>query len=147
MTDTFTITRTLAAPRELVYETITTPEHFGVWFGTAAVEVPQSTLSMDVRVGGRWKADMHLPGGQVIHWAGEYVELDPPARVVLTMTDAPDQYDGAPVSFDLVEVESGTQLTITQQRGDFGDEQVQATIAGYNAFVDSMAEILERLQA
>ena len=43
MTDYFTITRTLQAPRELVFEAITTPEHFAVWFGTAAVDVPQDT--------------------------------------------------------------------------------------------------------
>ena len=46
MADYFTIVRELTAPRELVFETLTAPEHFAVWFGTAAVEVPQDrTLS------------------------------------------------------------------------------------------------------
>ena len=48
MADYFTITRDLAAPRELVFDAITKPEHFAVWFGTAAVEVP-TELALDGR--------------------------------------------------------------------------------------------------
>ncbi len=147
MADYFTITRELAAPRSLVFEALTLPEHFAVWFGTAAVEVPQESLSMDVRVGGAFRAVMVLPDGNRIHWAGEYVEVDPPARLAMTLTDDPEAYAGLPVLFDLEEIEGGTRLTISQDRADFSDEQVAATIAGYNAFVDDIAAVLERLQA
>ena len=66
MTEYFTVTRTLQAPRELVFEALTKPEHFAVWFGTAAVEVPQDTLTMDVRPGGAFRAVMLLPDGNRI---------------------------------------------------------------------------------
>jgi len=147
MTDYFSVTRTLAAPRELVFEAITKPEHFAVWFGTAQVEVPQETLSMDVRPGGAFRAVMHLPDGHLINWAGTYVEVDPPARLAMTITDQPGDNAGLPVIFDLESVDGGTQLTIRQDRSDFSDEQVAATIAGYNAFIDDMAEVVESLQA
>ena len=147
MTDYFTTTRILTAPRELVFDVISQPEHFAVWFGTAAVEVPQETLSMDVRPGGDFAAVMHLPDGTLIHWSGNFVEVDPPARLALTLSDRPGEYAGLPVVFDLVEVDGGTRLTVSQDRADFSDEQVQATIAGYNAFIDSMSDILARLQA
>lgn len=146
MADYFTITRTLAAPRDLVFEVITNPEHFAVWFGTAAVEVPQDSLEMDVRVGGSMRAVMVLPDGNRIHWAGEYLEVDPPAHLAMTLTDNPGQYPGLPVLFDLEEVDGGTRLTISQDRGDFSQEQVDATIGGYNAFVDDMADLLEAMQ-
>jgi uncharacterized protein YndB with AHSA1/START domain len=142
MTDYFTVTRTLAAPRELVFEAITRPEHFAVWFGTAAVEVPQETLSMDVRPGGAFRAVMHLPDGNLINWSGTYIEVDPPAHVAMTLTDQPGDDTGLPVLFDLEAVEGGTQLTIRQDRSDFSDEQVAATIAGYNAFIDDMAKVV-----
>lgn len=146
MPEYFTITRTLSAPRQLVFETLTEPEHFSVWFGTAAVDVPLDTLSMDVRAGGKLTAVMHLPDGNRIHWSGEYTEVDPPSRLAMTLTDNPSEYAGLPVTFHLVEVDGGTELTISQDRADFGDEQVAATIAGYNAFIDAMADVLETMR-
>ncbi len=147
MTEYFTVTRTLRAPRELVFETLVTPEHFAVWFGTAAVEVPQETLTMDVRPGGQFRAVMHLPDGNRIHWAGEYKAVEPPTHLAMTLTDQPGDDAGLPVLFDLEESADGTVLTIRQDRSDFSDEQVAATIAGYNSFIDDIERVLERLQA
>jgi uncharacterized protein YndB with AHSA1/START domain len=145
MAEYFTITRTLRAPRELVFEAITRPEHFAVWFGTAAVEVPQDSLVMEVRPGGTFRAVMMLPDGNRIDWAGSYVEVDPPAHLAMTLSDQPGDETGLPVLFDLEEVDGGTQLTIRQDRSDFSDEQVAATIAGYNAFIDDIERVVERL--
>jgi uncharacterized protein YndB with AHSA1/START domain len=147
MTEYFSITRTLRAPRELVFEAITRPEHFAVWFGTAAVEVPQESLTMDVRPGGAFRAVMVLPDGNRIDWAGEYQVVEPPTHLAMTLTDQPGDDAGLPVLFDLEEVDGGTQLTIRQDRSDFSDEQVAATIAGYNAFVDDIERVLETLQS
>ena len=146
MTEYFTVTRTLSAPRELVFEAITTPEHFAVWFGTAAVEVPQDTLTMDVRPGGAFRAVMHLPDGHRIDWSGEYQVVEPPVHLAMTLTDQPGDDAGLPVLFDLEEVEGGTKLTIRQDRSDFTDEQVAATIAGYNAFIDDIERVLATMQ-
>jgi uncharacterized protein YndB with AHSA1/START domain len=142
MSDVLTITRTFAAPRELVFEAWTKPEHFSVWFGTDSVDVPLDTLSMDVRVGGAWKATMHLPDGNKIDWIGEYIEVDPPARLVFTMTDNPASPAREPVTVDLKAVGNGTEMTMTQPCVGFSDEQVEATRAGYNAFFDVMEKLL-----
>ncbi|MGN6218599.1 MAG: SRPBCC family protein [Microbacterium sp.] len=147
MTEYFTVTRTLRAPRELVFETLVKPEHFAVWFGTAAVDVPQETLTMDVRPGGQFRAVMHLPDGNRINWAGEYKAVEPPTHLAMTLTDQPGDDAGLPVLFDLEESADGTVLTIRQDRSDFSDEQVAATIAGYNSFIDDIERVLERLQA
>lgn len=145
MTEYFTVTRTLRAPRELVFDAITRPEHFAIWFGTAAVEVPQDSLLMDVRPGGRFQAVMLLPDGGRIDWAGEYLAVEPPSHLAMTLSDQPGDDAGLPVLFDLEEVEDGTKLTIRQDRADFTDEQVAATIAGYNAFLDDMEDVLAGL--
>ena len=142
MTDGLTITRTFAAPRERVFDAWTKPEHFSVWFGTAEVDVPLDTLSMDVRVGGSLKAIMHLPDGNTIDWAGEFTEVDPPSRLAFTITDNPSNPARETVTVDLVEVDGGTQMTMTQGGGGLTEEQYAATVVGYNAFFDDMEKIL-----
>jgi uncharacterized protein YndB with AHSA1/START domain len=146
MADYFSVTRTLAAPRELVFDALTKPEHFAVWFGTAAVEVPPETLSMDVRPGGAFRAVMHLPDGNPIHLSGTYIEVDPPAHIAMTLSDQPGDDTGLPVIFDLETVDDGTRLTVRQDRAGFSDEQVAATIDGYNAFIDDIETVVARLR-
>jgi uncharacterized protein YndB with AHSA1/START domain len=142
MTDGITITRTFAAPRELVWAAWTQPEHFSVWFGTEAVDVPLDTLSMDVRVGGAWNAVMLLPDGNAIHWIGEYTEVDPPARLAFTMTDNPASPAREPVTVALTEIDGGTEMTMTQSGGNLTEEQYAQTIIGYNGFFDAMEKLL-----
>jgi uncharacterized protein YndB with AHSA1/START domain len=142
MTDGLTITRTFAASRELVYAAWTQPEHFSVWFGTEAVDVPLETVSMDVRVGGDWTAVMHLPGGDTIHWRGEYTEVDPPERLAFTMTDDPSRDAREPVTVVLVEVDGGTEMTLTQTGGNLTQDQYAHTVIGYNGFFDAMEKLL-----
>lgn len=142
MTDGLTITRTFAAPPELVYEAWTRPEHFSVWFGTEDVDVPLDSLSMDVRVGGSWTAVMLLPDGNRINWAGEYTEVDPPRRLALTMTDDPSQPAGDPITVDFRAVDGGTEMTLVQPRHGMTDEQLEQTVLGYNGFFDAMEKLL-----
>lgn len=142
MSEPIVLTRTFAAEPAAVYALWTTPELFSVWFGTDAVTVPLDSLSLDVRVGGAWQAVMELPGGNSISWEGAYTELDPPSRLALTMTDEPGTDAGEPITVDFAAVEGGTEMTLTQARGDFGDEQVAAVSAGYNGFFDTMETLL-----
>jgi uncharacterized protein YndB with AHSA1/START domain len=145
MTETFTITRTLPATPEMVWDAWTKPEHFAVWFGTEAVEVPLDSVTLDVRVGGTLAATMNIPGGPIIHWAGEYTEVDPPRHLAFTLSDNPDQYAGVPIIATFIPVDGGTEVSLRQNRGDFSDEQVEATIAGYNSFFDSIERVLATL--
>src|SRR5438270_12945115 len=111
MTDAIVITRTVDAPRELVWASWTTPEQFAVWFGTDQVEVPLDSVSMDVRPGGTWSARMLLPDGGAIDWTGEYVTVEPPTHLALTMTDDPSSPAREPIDVRLEEVDDGTRMT------------------------------------
>ena len=146
MSDTFTVVRTVAASPELIWRAWTTPEHFAVWFGTDAVEIPLDTLDMDVRPGGTLALVMKLPDGNTIEWLGEYTEVVPPTRLAFTLSDDPGQYAGVPIVAEFTAVEGGTRLSITQDRGDFDDAQVAATIAGYDSFIDSLEVLLQDLR-
>jgi uncharacterized protein YndB with AHSA1/START domain len=146
MTDHITVTRTFAAPRDLVWDVVTTREHFAVWFGTEAVQVPLETLDWDLGVGNRFSAVMHLPDGSTKDWLGEFVEIDRPNRFVFKLTDQPENPDDlAPVTIDLTDVDGGTELTLTQVTPGWSEENRQALIGGYNAFLDSMQGILDRV--
>ena len=80
--------------------------------------------------------------GVRIQWGGEYVVVDRPPHFAMTPTDQPDAYAGLPVLFDLEETADGTRLTISQDRADLSDEQVEATIEGYHSFIDEIGALL-----
>jgi uncharacterized protein YndB with AHSA1/START domain len=142
MTDGFTITREFRAPRERVYEAWTTPAQFARWFGGAASEVPVETVSMDVRVGGTWRARMFAgPDRYEINWFGEFTEIEPPARLVLTLSDGPAE--GEPVTVELTEADRVTTMVMTQSGGHLTPEQYEGAEAGWQTFFDVMRELVE----
>lgn len=140
MSSPVSITRTFDATPEQVFDAWTTPAAFAVWFGTAAIAVDD--IEMDVRVGGAWKATMHLPDGSLKHWVGEYTEVDRPTRLALTLTDEPSEPAGEPVTVDIVAVENGTEMTMVQSGEHFDDAGKAAVTAGYTAFFDDMEKLL-----
>lgn len=140
MSNPVSITRTFAATPEQVFDAWTTPEAFAVWFGTAAILVDE--VEMDVRVGGAWKATMHLPDGSLKYWVGEYTEVNRPTRLALTLTDMPDDPAGEPVTVDIVAVDSGAEMTMVQAAEGFDDAAKAAVTAGYTAFFDDMEKLL-----
>lgn len=142
MTDGFTVTRFIAAPRELVWDAWTKPEHFSVWFGTEDVEVPLDSLVMDVRPGGKLAAVMLLPDGNRIDWDGEYRVVEPISRIEYVLSDQPLVPGLDPVVTTFTEVEGGTEVSLFQPRYGFTDEQMEATAAGYNAFFDALEKVV-----
>jgi uncharacterized protein YndB with AHSA1/START domain len=137
-----TITRTFAAPRELVYDAWITPKHFAAWFGGSGVEVPIDSVSMDVRAGGEWKATMVIGNGVPdIHWFGEFVELDRPNRLVLTLTErAGDARELVSVTF--TEVADGTEMLFRQTGGNLSAEEYERTAAGWQTFFDALGTLV-----
>ena len=137
-----TITRIFAAPRELVYDAWVTPAHFAAWFGGSGVEVPIESVSMDVRAGGIWKATMIIGNGVPdIHWYGEFVELDRPNTVVLTLADRPGDAREL-VSVTLTEVANGTEMVFRQTGGNLSAEEYERTAAGWQTFFDAMETLV-----
>ena len=69
--------RLLNAPRELVYEAFTNPEHVAQWWGPNGFT--NTIHEMDVRPGGVWRFIMHGPNG-----------TDYPNRIVFTTVQPPE---------------------------------------------------------
>jgi uncharacterized protein YndB with AHSA1/START domain len=72
--------RLFNAPRDVVWSAFTDPSLIAEWWGGGA-EVEE----MDVRVGGKWRfLGGHMPDGSKFVFQGEYLEVEPPRRIVQT---------------------------------------------------------------
>ena len=83
------LTRTFDAPRRLVWEALTRPEHVPQWWG------PRGTTmlvdKMDLRPGGAWRFVSRGPDGSEHGFRGEYREIVPLERIVQTF-----EWEGLP---------------------------------------------------
>jgi uncharacterized protein YndB with AHSA1/START domain len=137
-----TITRTFAAPPASVFDAWVTPASFATWFGGSGVEVPVDTVTMDVRVGGTWTATMILGGGTPdINWFGEFVEVDRPNTLVLTMADRPGTARET-IAVTFTAVAGGTEMLFRQTGGNNSAEEYERTTAGWQTFFDAMDTLL-----
>ncbi len=107
---TVTVTRTVAASPATVYAAWTEPDLMRRWFATV--------VEADVRVGGRYRIELHEDDGSVNCFTGEYLELEPGARVAFTFTHhaqtPADRISDETVTVTFREVEPGrTEVAIT----------------------------------
>ena len=138
-----TITRVFDASREQVWREWTEPERFADWYGGGEAEVPVSTVSMDVRVGGAWRATMFAgPGRHEIHWKGEYREVVEPERLVFTVSDQPGEDAYELVTVVLTDLGDGRTEMIFQQRGSLPAEGYERAAQGWSSFFDRMSQRL-----
>jgi uncharacterized protein YndB with AHSA1/START domain len=106
------LTRLFDAPRRLVFEAMTKPEHVKQWWGRLGEGYSVPVCEIDLRVGGAWRFVNRHPKGEAIFY-GEYREITVPSRVVFTeiFADFPDTV--SVVTSDLTEEGGKTRLTAT----------------------------------
>lgn len=139
----YTITRTLSASRERVWEAWTKPEQLSVWFG--GHQCRMEDVQMDVRAGGAWSGTMVLPDNSTrISWRGQYVEVEQPARLVMEFTDqgvGGTEFDAYTVT--LTAAGPGqTLMVVRQSGGHLTDEQYKEAEKGTGMFMDVLAEMI-----
>jgi uncharacterized protein YndB with AHSA1/START domain len=138
-----TITRVFDAPRDQVWREWTEPERFADWYGGSEAEVPVSTVSMDVREGGSWRATMFAgPGRREIQWKGEYREVVEPERLVFTVSDQPGEDAYELVIVVLTDLGDGRTEMHFEQRGRMSAEQYERAGQGWSTFFDRIDERL-----
>ncbi len=74
------IARLLNAPRELVWEVWTNPEHIANWWGPDGFS--NTINKMDLQPGGEWNLVMHGPDGTDYKNKSIYKEVTEPERIV-----------------------------------------------------------------
>lgn len=106
-----TVSREIDGPRRLVFEAYTEVRHLSRWWGPDGFTT--TTRAFEFRPGGVWDYDMHGPDGtDYPNWI-EWVEIDPPARIVArhgSREDDPDAFDS---TITLVALDGGERTRIT----------------------------------
>ena len=108
------MTRLFDAPRHLVFEAMTKPEHVRRWWGCLGDGYSVPVCEIDLRPGGRWRFVNRHPKGEVA-FHGEYREITPPSRLVFTeiFEDFPDTV--SVVTTEFADENGKTRMTATVQ--------------------------------
>jgi uncharacterized protein YndB with AHSA1/START domain len=107
------ITRLFDAPRHLVFEAMTKPEHVRKWWGNLDERYSVTVCEIDLRVGGAWRFVGHGPRGPIPAFYGIYREIDAPGRLVYTEIFEPYPTVESVVTQILTEERGKTRLTVT----------------------------------
>lgn len=133
------LARVFNALRERVWKEWTEPERFAEWYGGDNAEIPLQTVTLDVRVGGTWRATMFAgPKRREIHWDGKYLEVVEPKLLVLTLSDQGEPYDL--ITVVLVDLGDGLTEMLFRQRGSMSGPEYERAARGWSSFFDHMAK-------
>ncbi len=105
------MTRLFDAPRRLVFEAMTRPEHVREWWGRLGEGYSVPVCEIDLRPGGAWRFVNRHPGGDAVFY-GTYREIVPPERVVFTEIYEPFPDSESVVTSVLTEEGAKTRLTV-----------------------------------
>jgi uncharacterized protein YndB with AHSA1/START domain len=106
------MTRLFDAPRGLVFEAMTKPEHVKQWWGRLGDGYSVPVCEIDLRVGGAWCFVNRHPRGEAKFY-GEYREIVPPSRLVFTEIFADFPESVSIVTTDLTTEDGKTRMTAT----------------------------------
>lgn len=146
-TDAVRIVREIAVPATKVYDAFVDPEQLIRWIGPLG---PEGTkLELDSKVGGRADIWMERDGGESgsFHW--EFVEMDPPKRLVMSWTFEPGEgpEDGSRSRLTIDLREKGpelTELTLVHDRlGEISPEMRASVNEGWIRITGRLASYLE----
>ena len=125
-----TITRTLNAPRELVFRAHTDPSIIPQWWGprylTTKVE------RMEVKPGGYWRFVQHNAQGEEFAFHGAFHSIEAPSRLVQTF-----EWEGMPghVSLDTLTLEEKDGKTLLTSHSVF------QSVADRDGMIESDMEV------
>lgn len=137
-------TRTFDAPRALVFEAWTRPEHVDRWWGPDGFETV--TEHMDVHPGGEWRYTMRHPRYGTYPNRVVYREVVPPERLVLDH-DSGSGDEADPHAFRLVVwFEERSGQTVVTMRHVFPSAEKRAQAKRFGA-VEGARQTLEHLAA
>ena len=106
------LTRLFDAPRHLVFEAMTKPEHIKRWWGCLGDGYSVPVCEVDLRPGGAWRfVNRHPKGEAAFH--GVYREITPPERLVFTEIFEAFPDSESVVTTVLSEEDGKTRLTAT----------------------------------
>ena len=109
---TVRISKMMPAPREDVFNAWLDVEGMRTWMCPG--DIKKTDIEIDARVGGKYRIVMH--GEENDHeMTGEYVEIDPPARIAFTW-NSPVTVAGSLVTLEFHDRGEETELVLIHER-------------------------------
>ena len=141
-TTSLQIRRVYPQPVAAVYAAWSDPEQMKHWMGPSDDFGP-AEITMDARVGGRYRFVMHAPDGETHRVGGTYRKIVPNRKLVYTWA-----WESTPERESLVTVEfkpsgEGTELIVTHQRFFDSDARDRHQL-GWDGCLDRLGRYLSR---
>jgi uncharacterized protein YndB with AHSA1/START domain len=143
-----TLTRLFSAPRQLVFDAMTKPEHVRRWWGILDENYSLSRCDIDLRPGGTWHWVGRGPKGE-FGFHGVYREVTPPDRLVFTEIFDPFPDGESIVTTTFTEEDGQTRMTVTAL---YESREVRDTVLatgmekGAAISYDRLEEVVQELQ-
>jgi uncharacterized protein YndB with AHSA1/START domain len=138
-----TIRRTYDAPRELIFECMTKPEHLTHFWGPTGTSAPIDKIKVDLRPGGVFETVMvNDATGDEYPSRGVYTEIDPPNKLVWT---EPDVEGGMTTSTTFVDLGNGRTEVVIHQTNVPEVYRSPEAQAGFNSSLDRFAAYVASL--
>jgi uncharacterized protein YndB with AHSA1/START domain len=149
---TVVITRVFDAPRELVFQAWTDPEHLVRWWGPKGFTNP--ICEVDLRVGGAFHIVMRAPDGAEHPMTGVFRTIDPPARLVFesiaTDREGKVLLDGLTTVTFVEHGAGGTKLTVESRavgRVDYAWRMLEGMETGWTQSIDRLGAHIVGMRA
>jgi uncharacterized protein YndB with AHSA1/START domain len=130
------------SPRERIFSALTDAAEVARWWGPHGYTMAE--IDIDLRAGGGYRFTMQPPAGDRFHLAGEFLEIEPPRRLVYTFRyQEPDPDDRQTVvTLSLEEVGDTTHVSLSQ--GDFATEaRLELHRSGWTDSFERLSELTE----
>jgi uncharacterized protein YndB with AHSA1/START domain len=135
------MTRVLPAPRTDTYRALTDAAQLAKWWGPRGFSNP--SVDFDPSIGGTYRIAMQPPDGDLFHLAGEFREVDPPARLGFTFRWEPPDLDDRETVATLSLEERGNETEVLLVQGVFATEERRAIHEG--GWTDSFERLADLL--
>jgi uncharacterized protein YndB with AHSA1/START domain len=139
---TLRIERVIDAPREAVFAAWTTAAAMEEWYRDGD-DYTARVLELDLRVGGRYRIEFGPAGQQQYLETGVYVEIDPPARLVMTETLEGIGFGWADttVTVELEDHDGKTRLTLVHEHFPTSEHR-DGAVHGWPGFLDRIERLV-----
>jgi uncharacterized protein YndB with AHSA1/START domain len=107
----------LDAPPTKIFRMLTEASELARWWGPTGFTLPAAELNLVP--GGRYRFRMAPPDGEPFHLSGEFLEIDPPWRLVYTFHWEEPTPDDRETAVDLALVSDGTGTRLALSQGPF----------------------------
>jgi uncharacterized protein YndB with AHSA1/START domain len=136
--------RHVSAPPERVFDAFLDPDLVKRWMAVSTTPGELGELkrvSLDGHPGGTFSFVDAINGEELEH-VGEYREIERPHRLVFTWSLARNPDDVSLVTVDIVPMNSGSGVTLTQEMGDQWTEYINRVVGAWTRKLDSLNAVL-----